>query len=132
MGLVGARCLKTARILAFALIMSCQTAFADATDAFYVSPSGSDSNAGTSPSKPFLTLDKAKTAMERSATKTTYVLGGMFSLSAPITLNGRKTMVRLGWAFRGNSRCSMVATQPPQLSPSATTAGQQPGLQSVI
>jgi len=55
--------------------------------AFYVSPTGSDSNAGTSAGAPFLTLGKAKTAMEGSSTKVTYLLGGTYSLATPIALS---------------------------------------------
>jgi hypothetical protein len=55
--------------------------------ALYVSPTGSDSNAGTSAAAPFRTLTKAQTAMQGSSTKTTYVMGGTFSLSAALTLH---------------------------------------------
>jgi len=54
--------------------------------AFYVSPTGSDSNNGLSASEPFLTLEKAQTAMEGSSTKTTYLLGGTYARSTTLTL----------------------------------------------
>ncbi|MEI6753631.1 MAG: carbohydrate-binding protein [Paludibacter sp.] len=44
---------------------------------FYVSSSGSDNNAGTL-SAPFLTLEKARTAMRASSTKTTYLRAGTY------------------------------------------------------
>jgi len=50
--------------------------------AFYVSPSGSDSNAGTLPA-PFLTLGKAQAAMRASATiKTSYLRTGTYAETA--------------------------------------------------
>jgi hypothetical protein len=50
--------------------------------AFYVSPSGNDSSPGTL-SKPFLTLARAQSAMQGSASiKTTYLRAGTYGLSA--------------------------------------------------
>lgn len=49
--------------------------------AFYVSPSGNDSNAGTL-AAPFLTLGKAQTSMRASAIKTTYLRSGTYSSTA--------------------------------------------------
>jgi parallel beta-helix repeat protein len=50
--------------------------------AFYVSPSGNDSDPGTL-AKPFLTLEKAQSAMQASASiKTTYLRAGTYELSA--------------------------------------------------
>jgi hypothetical protein len=50
--------------------------------AFYVSPSGNDANAGTL-AEPFLTLKKAQSAMQTSASiKTTYLRAGTYALSA--------------------------------------------------
>ena len=50
--------------------------------AFYVSPGGSDSSAGTL-AAPFLTLGKAQSAMQASASiKTTYLRAGSYSLTA--------------------------------------------------
>ena len=50
--------------------------------AFYVSPTGSDKNAGTL-AAPFLTLTKAQSAMQASASiKTTYVRAGTYALTA--------------------------------------------------
>ena len=54
--------------------------------AYYVSPTGSDSNNGTSSSTPFLTLEKAQMAMQSSSIKTTYLMGGVYSRSATLTL----------------------------------------------
>jgi hypothetical protein len=56
--------------------------------AYFVSPTGSDSADGTSPSTPFRTLTKAQSAMQASATKTTYVMGGTYAMSATLTLDG--------------------------------------------
>jgi hypothetical protein len=62
--------------------------------AFYVSTTGSDSNAGTL-AAPFLTLERARTAMRASGTiKTTYIRGGVYLRTAPLKLttldNGEK------------------------------------------
>jgi hypothetical protein len=53
--------------------------------AFYVSPSGSDSNAG-SLSAPFKTLTKAQSAMRASSTKITYVRAGTYSIGSTLAL----------------------------------------------
>jgi Ca-dependent carbohydrate-binding module xylan-binding/Protein of unknown function (DUF1565) len=58
---------------------------AQTTDAFYVSPNGSDSNSGTL-AAPFATLAHAQQAMEGSSIKTTYVEGGTYNISSTITL----------------------------------------------
>jgi hypothetical protein len=52
---------------------------------FYVSPTGSDSNAGTL-AAPFATLAHAEQAMENSSVKTTYVEAGTYNLSSTLTL----------------------------------------------
>jgi outer membrane biosynthesis protein TonB len=54
--------------------------------AWFVSPSGNDSNAGTI-SAPFLTLPRAQAAMETSTTKTTYARGGTYNMTASVNLN---------------------------------------------
>lgn len=55
--------------------------------AYYVSPSGSDSNNGLSKTTPFKTLEKAQSAMQHSSSiKTTYLLGGVYARTAPLTL----------------------------------------------
>ncbi|MFL9937542.1 right-handed parallel beta-helix repeat-containing protein, partial [Paraburkholderia sp. RL18-103-BIB-C] len=55
-----------------------------------MSPSGSDSNDGTSASTPFQTLTQAQKAMEASASiKTTYLMGGTYSLSSTLTLEDK-------------------------------------------
>lgn len=59
--------------------------FTPVSPAFYVSPTGSDSNPGTA-SAPFLTLAKAQSAMAGSSTKFTYVRAGTYNLGATITL----------------------------------------------
>jgi hypothetical protein len=56
------------------------------TAAFYVSPSGSDSNDGRSVQSPFQSLEKAQSAMRASSVKTTYLLGGTYTRSAPLKL----------------------------------------------
>jgi hypothetical protein len=57
------------------------------TFAYYVSPTGSDSNAGTL-AAPFATLGKAQTAMRAGSIKTTYLRGGTYSLS-PVVPSGQ-------------------------------------------
>jgi hypothetical protein len=54
--------------------------------AWYVSPTGSDSNSGQSTSTPFLTLEKAQQTMQNSATKTVYLMGGTFQRTGTLTL----------------------------------------------
>jgi hypothetical protein len=55
-------------------------------NAFYVSPSGSDGNAGTL-AAPFKTLTQAKAAMRASSTnKTAYLRSGTYPLSATLSL----------------------------------------------
>jgi len=60
-----------------------------ASGAFYVSPTGSDSHSGTSPSAPFATLEKAQTAMESqgSGPYTTYLMGGTWKRTATLNLH---------------------------------------------
>jgi hypothetical protein len=58
--------------------------------AFYVSPSGSDSNDGTSSATAFATLERARNAMEGSSeTKVTYLMGGTYKRSSALYLGGR-------------------------------------------
>jgi parallel beta-helix repeat protein len=56
--------------------------------AFFVSPSGSDGNAGTTASAPFQTLEKAQQAMQAQgmAAYTTYVMGGTYARSQTLAL----------------------------------------------
>jgi parallel beta helix pectate lyase-like protein len=54
--------------------------------AFYVSPSGSDTNDGLSPAFPFATLTRAQTAVRASAFKTIYLMNGTFQVTAPLVL----------------------------------------------
>lgn len=56
--------------------------------AYYVSPTGSDSNAGTSALEPFQTLEQARAAMRASTTKTVYLLGGVYARTATLELSG--------------------------------------------
>lgn len=58
---------------------------AQTTEAFYVSPNGSDSNSGTL-AAPFATLARAQEAMEDSSIKTTYVEGGTYNITSTIAL----------------------------------------------
>lgn len=53
--------------------------------AFYVSPSGSDSNPGTM-SQPFATLTKAQGVMRGSTIKTAYLRAGVYSVTQMLTL----------------------------------------------
>ncbi len=55
--------------------------------AFFVSPNGNDANSGASPSSPFLTLERAQSAMRSSSTKTTYLMAGTFRRTKPLYLN---------------------------------------------
>jgi hypothetical protein len=57
--------------------------------AFYVSPSGSDSNNGTTASTPFATLAQAQKAMQGSSIKTTYLMGGTYQLSSTLALSDK-------------------------------------------
>jgi hypothetical protein len=52
---------------------------------FFVSPSGSDGNAGTL-AAPFATLEKAQSAMRANATKITYLRAGTYNRTATLTL----------------------------------------------
>lgn len=55
--------------------------------AYYVSPTGSDSNNGTAANTPFQTLAKAQTALQSgNSTKTVYLMNGIYNLSAPLVL----------------------------------------------
>ncbi|HEY4460304.1 MAG TPA: right-handed parallel beta-helix repeat-containing protein [Pseudonocardiaceae bacterium] len=63
---------------------------APAPVSFYVSPTGSDSNSGTSQTSPFQTLQKAQTAVravDQSASGpiTVYLAGGDYRLTSPLT-----------------------------------------------
>jgi hypothetical protein len=57
--------------------------------AFYVSPTGSDSNSGTSASAPFKTFEKAQSAMQASTTKTVYLMGGTWGRTTPLLLTSK-------------------------------------------
>ena len=59
-----------------------------AGEAFYVSPNGSDVvNNGTSPSAPFLSLERARSAMQESrSAKTVFLMGGIYDCSNTLTL----------------------------------------------
>lgn len=54
--------------------------FVPVSPAYYVSPTGSDSNSGTFAS-PFLTITKAQTAMQGGSTKFTYIRAGIYNLA---------------------------------------------------
>lgn len=54
--------------------------------AFYVSPQGNDTNDG-SEAHPFLTLERARSAMRASAVKTTYLRSGLYSRSETFILD---------------------------------------------
>jgi hypothetical protein len=66
------------------------TAQAATTVNFYVSPTGSDGNSGTSAASPFATLARAQTAVRgalgSSAPVTVNLAGGDYQLSSPLTL----------------------------------------------
>lgn len=76
------RCLIRAAMLAsiFAAVQSaCADSFSTVT-AYYVSPSGNDSNPGTI-AQPFLTPAAAQAAMRRTPIKTTYFRAGTYNLA---------------------------------------------------
>lgn len=54
--------------------------------AWYVSPTGLDTNGGTSALEPFQTLERARTAARGPTTKTVYLLDGVYPRSAPLEL----------------------------------------------
>ncbi|MCR5691565.1 MAG: DUF1565 domain-containing protein [Eubacterium sp.] len=56
------------------------SAKADAASKWYISPSGSDSNSGTSTSAPFKTLMQAQSAA--SSGDTVYIMGGTYNISS--------------------------------------------------
>lgn len=58
---------------------------------FYVSTTGSDANNGTSYSTPFLTLEAAQAAMQATGGGTTYLEGGTYALTKPISLANSDT-----------------------------------------
>lgn len=61
---------------------------AAAPQAFYVSPNGSDANSGSDLSSPFLSLERARAAMQNSkSVKTTYLMGGLYNRFATLTLS---------------------------------------------
>ena len=53
---------------------------------FYVSPSGNDSNAGTSPASPFLTIPHAVEVAANAGGGIIHVAEGVYALSAPLTI----------------------------------------------
>jgi len=55
------------------------------TNAYYVSPSGNDSDPGTF-AQPCKTLQAARSAMQGSSIKTTYLMGGVYPVSATLAL----------------------------------------------
>ena len=65
-----------------------------APQAYFVSPTGADSNNGLSSTKPFRTLEKAQTSLQRSSIKTVYLMGGLYT---------RLAVLRLGAADSGES-----------------------------
>lgn len=67
---------------------SCQTlTYEGGNGTYFVSPTGSDSNNGTSSSTPFQTLGKCQTAMRGGATKICYMMTGTFTLGADLTFS---------------------------------------------
>lgn len=65
-------------------LSSCWSAIDSA--AFYVSPTGNDADSGTI-TAPFLTLERARSAMRASAIKTTYLREGTYTRSATFILD---------------------------------------------
>lgn len=68
-------------------VICAQIRAAAVSPAFYVATSGNDGNDG-SVNRPFATLSRAKSAMESSATHTTYLRGGAYSPAGSLTLTG--------------------------------------------
>ena len=54
--------------------------------AVFVSPGGSDSNAGLTPDQPFQSLERAREALRSSPIKTVYLEGGVYARAAPLAL----------------------------------------------
>lgn len=73
------------RSLVLGSVLAVALAAVPASAQFYVSTTGSDSNPGTL-SKPFLTLEKAQTAMQTSSTKITYLRAGTYNRSTSLVL----------------------------------------------
>jgi hypothetical protein len=65
-------------VLVSATVVGCNQKVSDVAPAYYVSPSGTDSNSGAFDS-PFASLIKAQAAMRSSDVKTTYVRAGTYS-----------------------------------------------------
>jgi len=92
--------MKHSKILVYSVIFiiglisySCSEKRAGGEIAFYVSPSGNDSQSGTSASTPFATLQKARDAIRElkqngklSAPVSVYLLGGLYELKATFIL----------------------------------------------
>jgi hypothetical protein len=83
--------LAAVAVAAGGLVTAVPAAAAPAAVDFYVSPSGSDSNAGTSTGSPFQTLAMAQTAVREvdqaaSGPITVHLAGGDYRLTAPLAL----------------------------------------------
>lgn len=67
---------------------SCQTvSYQGGNGAYYVSPSGSDSNNGLSSTTPFRTLGKCQSMMRINSSKICYLMSGAFSLAASLVFS---------------------------------------------
>ena len=72
--------------LALMSVTACGSQPEEKPTAFYVSPDGKDSNAGTE-ATPFATLEKARDAVRAGGAKTVYLKGGTYKLTKTFELN---------------------------------------------
>lgn len=77
-------------LLTICLILS-SSVFAQnvSTSAFYVSPTGSDSNDGVTSNTPFQTLERAQKAAQESSIKTIYLRDGLYTRTTPLQLTAK-------------------------------------------
>ncbi|OLE26958.1 MAG: hypothetical protein AUG44_11440 [Actinobacteria bacterium 13_1_20CM_3_71_11] len=99
---------------------------------FYVSPSGSDSNSGTSSSSPFKTLTKAQSAVRAvdkstSGPVTVFLAGGVYRLSSTLTF----TAADSGGGSAGTIWWKAVSGQFPVISGGAQITGWTKGSGSI-
>lgn len=105
--------LRTALVAALAvgapLVLPPPSVAAAAATAYYVSPSGSDSNSGTSAGSPLATIQKAVDLAPTGAVVN--LAAGTYrqdvvTKRAGVTITGPANAVVKGRATRGSSRCS--------------------------
>lgn len=75
----------------------------------YVSPAGSDEGGNGSADSPFATLAKAAEAVQGAASATVYVRGGVYRMTAPLTLKGQNNVT---YAAYGDERPVFAGSTP--------------------